>query len=245
MHRLYSEVFGALIVRTSIFWQYDTAKFVLFTFTSHSVLCLILTDTQCFFRIQFGDLFLYKNLSQQVTHMEIDLHDPRYILYTTGAAILFLNRDTLRVQTVAGHLTDVDYKDGHNSEARFSKLFGFSQSTPTHLLVPDSACNCIRLVDGKLNFTTPLVGNPDKVRIKDGSFAIARFWQPYKIYRDERKAELYYLSERRSSRFRVINMVAGTVSSLRRVTSFFPSPWGGLAAVPNKSGQFYITTIRV
>ena len=97
------------------------------------MLCLISTDTQCFFRIQFGDLFLYKNLSQQVTHMEIDLHDPRYILYTTGAAILSLNRDTLRVQTVAGHLTDVDYKDSHNSEACFSKLFEFSQSTATHL----------------------------------------------------------------------------------------------------------------
>ena len=89
------------------------------------------------------------------------------------------------------------------------------------------------------------MGHPDEIRIKDGSFAIARFRLPCKIYRDERKSELYYLSERRSSRFRVINMVAGTVSSLRRVTSFFPSPWGGLAAVPNKSGQFYITTIRV
>ena len=37
-------------------------------------------------------------------------------------------------------------------------------------------------------------------------------------------------------------MVAGTVSSLRRVTSFFLSPLSVLAAVPNRSGQFYTTT---
>ena len=112
--------------------------------------------------------------SQASAHVEADLLIKGNILYVDQHAILTTNGKS-PPQTIVGDIRGAGHKNGR--EGRFTWNKGFTQTSPTRVVISDSWNHCIRAFDRNTGMTSDFAGQCIR-GYQDGSRDSARFLYP-------------------------------------------------------------------
>lgn len=108
-------------------------------------------------------------------HLEEDLYTPGNLLYSDKRKIQ--STDSKYKSLIVGTLDG--YAEGVGSAAKFDRLTGFTQTSPTQIVIADQYNHCIRDVNRLTRQSSTLVGNCTNRGYTDGESA--QFFRPYAV----------------------------------------------------------------
>ena len=103
---------------------------------------------------------------------------------------------------IAGNAAETGYVEGVGESARFSALTGFTQISPSEVIVADAVNHCLRLVDRRTGETQPFVGTCGQEGNADG--AKAQFNMPWSIIKDNQVPDHLLVADRLNDAIRSV-----------------------------------------
>ena len=173
--------------------------------------CYELSHFACFiqrFRLA-ADPPTLLSTSHMCSHVEADLLIKGNILYVDQHAILTTNGKS-PPQTIVGDIQGAGYKNGR--EGRFTWIKGFTQTSPTRIVISDSWNHCIRAFDRNTGLTSDLAGSCIR-GYQDGSRDSARFLYPNSIVKDERNHCNLFVADHHNKAVRTVTVADGHVET--------------------------------
>ena len=180
---------------------------------SHSPLSnLTVLKFYFYYRVKFDKLDKYLNshvVKEQVYHIEVDLTDTRYLMYSEGHS---LKRSFWFSEKIVGIAEENGYVEGVGEKARFATIKGFAQLDNETVIVADSSNYCLRMVDRATRATSAFAGTCTSCGHVDGPAFYAMFYLLHSLIIDATGNGLL-VTEHSTNRLRHISLSTKLVST--------------------------------
>ena len=170
------------------------------------------------------------------SHVEADLLIKGNILYVDQHAILTTNGKSLP-QTIVGDIRGPGHKYGR--EGRFTWIKGFTQTSPTRIVISDGWNQCTRAFDRNSGLTSDFARSCIR-GYQDGSRDSARFLYPNSIVKDERNHCNLFVADHHNKAVRTVTVADSHVGTFVRSELLYNIH--GVAQ--DRLGTLYLTAIN-
>ena len=176
--------------------------------------------------------------SDYVYHLQLDLYQPGYIIYTDKYALMTSNGD--KTHLIAGNPAENGYKGGVGEEARFGAIHGITHISKRLVVVVDTSNHCLRVIERTTRSTSVLSGicrgSPG---YQDGR--LARFNLPLSVVVDQKDKHQLHVTDFFNKAVRTVNVKSRIVSTFVKSDSFTRL---NFMTQHKQTGDLYVTPDR-
>ena len=167
----------------------------------------------------------YIKTTSHVYHIEVDISDPEILLFSDLSSLK--TTDGNQTLLVVGSDIESGYIEAAGLAARFNKITGFTQISPTIIVIADYENNCLRVVEWTSLSTLTLAGVCKTYGNRDGSDA--RFSGPWSVMRHPKSASQILVTDYKNSAVRQVDLVTRITRTLISRGSGLERPAGIMA----------------
>ena len=151
------------------------------------------------------------DIEKSIWHMEMDIADPEFYIFSDGSALKMYNQHTFKQFTIIGTSDSQSYREGGQTDALFNPISGFTQVNETHILVVDQNNNCLRYVDRRTNSSSQFAGTCGASGNQDGEQFDALFNSPRQIILKDQSTA--HVTDFENRAIRQVDIVTGQVTT--------------------------------